>query len=564
MKNQSLIAAASALIRRKGAAPGMWVGCLMILVLSGCGGSQKFVAPQPIPDDRTPVAEPAYRSINIPGDLIKKQMFDQISQSFDFARQARNLSGNLREAINVNAFDEVPNSSWFTNRNHVRPLSIEEIHRGPNRAPLGPDTSGIWTIVSVKTEGVTPGVNFVDPLGERYVLKFEPRGYSEMTSGAEVVSTKLFYAAGYHVPENYIVNFNPKILKIKDGLEYVDGDVRRRPFTEDDLRQEVMKRVEVQANGKIRAAASKFLEAKAFLGPFKYKGRRSDDQNDFIPHEHRRELRGLRVIASWLNHYDTKDNNTLDVFTHEGYVRHYLIDFGSTLGSQGDEPMPPYIGHENAFDLHHIGVNWLTLGLYVRSWEKSGPVKYKSIGHFTSDIFHPEKYKFILPNPAFELMTDRDAFWGAKIVASFSNAQILAAVEEGQYSDPAAKKYLYQTIVERRDIIARYWFGKINPLDDFQITRRADGQFLLSFGDLAIENAVASVKDSQYRAVLNETQVLDFTAPNTVILGEPDQSEQHCVSIAVRRGSGDWLKPVRVYLEWDAAQQKIVIVGLRR
>ena len=47
-------------------------------------------------------------------------------------------------ARNVNTLGEVPDSSWFTNRIGRRPMTIEEIVRGPNTGD-GPDTSSNWT-----------------------------------------------------------------------------------------------------------------------------------------------------------------------------------------------------------------------------------------------------------------------------------------------------------------------------------------------------------------------------------------------------------------------------------
>ncbi len=48
--------------------------------------------------------------------------------------------GLAKKAANVNSLDEVPDSSWYTNRHALRHMTIEQLVRGPNRggAP-GPD-----------------------------------------------------------------------------------------------------------------------------------------------------------------------------------------------------------------------------------------------------------------------------------------------------------------------------------------------------------------------------------------------------------------------------------------
>ena len=546
---------------------------LVAVLMSGCGSSGKFVAPPKVPSDMRKVPEPASRKINIAGDVVKKQFLDQMEESFDLSRQFRNLFGKKKEAYNINAFDEIDNNSWFTNRNHLHPMTPEEVATGPNRGQMGPNTGGPWTIVSVKVEGVTPGFNIQDSEGQRYVIKFEPPAYSEMPSGAEVVSTKLFYAAGYNVPENFVVFFDPSILRLGDNVTFTDPLGRKRAFNQQDLSR-LLSKIHKLPDGRIRAAASKFLQAEAFLGPFYYKSRRKDDANDFISHQHRRELRGLRVIAAWLNHFDTKANNSLDVYTAEGYVRHYLIDFGSTLGSNGDEPMPGYIGDENSFDPHEIGLNTLSLGLYVRPWEKNWKVDYPSIGYFTSEGFHPQKYKFIQPNPAFELLTDRDGFWGAKIVMSFSDEQIEAAVQQGQYSDPAAEAYLIKTIIERRDIVGRYWFDRVNPLDRFVLGKNAAGGQELRFTDLAVAGKLYALEDAAYRYSLKqngETLLLTaqeignktgITLPASLEGGA--SGDQLHVLVEAQRPGGDWHQPVSVYLQWDGEGKAFRLMGVRR
>ena len=85
------------------------------------------------------------------------------------------------------------------------------------------------------------------------------------------------------------------------------------------------------------------------VGQFMFTGRRSDDPNDVFPHERRRELRGLRVFSAWLNHDDARAINSIDTYVEEEgrrYIRHYLQDFGSNLGSGSTSAQQPRGGYE--------------------------------------------------------------------------------------------------------------------------------------------------------------------------------------------------------------------------
>jgi len=549
---------------------------LLVSIFAGCSGSKYFKAPQPLPPDTRPIPEPKSRHINIAADAFDRQFTEQVEQSFDLSRQFRNILGQPKQALNVNAMGEVDSSSWFTNRNFMKEMTLEEVAKGPNEGKE-PDLNGKWTVIGAKTEGVTPGFRIQDSKGTRFVLKFDPPGYSEMATGAEVVSTKLFHAAGYNAPQNYLVFFHPEILEMGEGVMFTDATGEERAMTRDDLKS-ILNRIEIQPDGRIRAVASKFIEGK-LKGPFKYKGARDDDPNDIVPHQYRRELRGLRVIASWLNHFDTKANNSLDVYTKQKYIKHYLIDFGSTLGSNGDEPMPPTVGYENSFDPHEVGLNLISLGFYVRPYYKNWKVEYPSVGYFTADLFEPQDYKFIQPNPAFELMTNRDGYWGAKIVMSFSDDQIKTAIKQGQYSNPEAADYLFRVIKERRDIVGRYWFEKMNPLDRFELIDRDDGTQVFCFDDLAIEYGLATEEQTSYRYWLLQNgkvippahelqdatciQLTQLTAPGA---RSPKSAveNQWAITLETKRNSKKWSKRVTVYFVQDEPFGKFRILGVER
>src|SRR5205814_5249282 len=70
---------------------------------------------------------------------------------------------------------------------------------------------------------------------------------------------------------------------------------------------------------------------------------------------------------------------------------------------------------------------------------------------------------------AFERMTDRDAFWAAKIVMSFSADDLLAVVQAARYSDPAAAAYVHAALLERQRKCGQTYLNRLNPIDEFRL-----------------------------------------------------------------------------------------------
>ena len=86
-------------------------------------------------------------------------------------------------AQNVNTIDEVPDSSWFTNRIGAqrRPYA-DAIARGPI-AGAPPDPSH-WVFIGEKTSGVHPGFSARDARGETWFIELDPRTNPEGATAA--------------------------------------------------------------------------------------------------------------------------------------------------------------------------------------------------------------------------------------------------------------------------------------------------------------------------------------------------------------------------------------------
>ena len=231
------------------------------------------------------------------------------------------------------------------------------------------------------------------------------------------------------------------------------------------------------------------------IGRFRYYGTRPDDPNDIHPHEHRRELRGMLAFAAWLNHDDSRSINTHDVLVKEGnrsIVRHYLLDFGSTLGSGSTQAQTTRAGNEFLWEARPTLVTMLTLGFYVRPWLKVKYPDLPAIGRFESNYFQPDLWKPEYPNAAFSNARPEDKFWAARIIAALPDEAVSAVVSTAQYSDPGAAQYLTQTLLERKSKMLASWLNVTNPVVNVALSPAGE----LTFSNAAHDAGVAAPAES--------------------------------------------------------------------
>ena len=403
----------------------------------------------------------------------------EISDPFDFIENTflKPADASNQRAVNVNTIDEVPDSSWFTNRSR---LTVDDYVRGPNTS--GGPAPGAWTVVSGKSDGITPGFTVRDSADTTWFIKFDPPSNPEMATGAEIIATKLFWAAGYHVPENYLAVLDPATLTVDARATMRDAVGTRQPLTRDGV-DRLLAQGARRADGRYRVIASRQLTGRP-VGPFKYYGTRPDDPNDIFPHEHRRELRGLRAFSAWLNHDDSRSVNTLDTLVEvdgRHVLRHHLIDFGSTLGSASVTAQKPRAGNEYIWEARPTLLTMLSFGFWVRPWIKVRYPDYPAVGNIEAAYFWPERWKPEYPNAAFRHARADDLFWAARRVMAVPDEAIRAVVASAEYSDRGAADYLADVIIARRDKVGLRWLTGVNPLADFVL----DGDGRLTFTNVA-------------------------------------------------------------------------------
>jgi len=332
--------------------------------------------------------------------FLKYNYFYPVRDAFNPQVWASLYNKNQPPAWDVDASGQVPDGSCYVNRD-LSQISPDQAADGPT---IGPPPLSPWKVVTPRP-GKKP-TSFIgeDATGRRFMVKLDDPDYPEAQSAAAVVTTRILWLLGYHVPADYVVTIA--------GTGVPDYDGRR-------------------------AEASEFIPGK-LLKPFKFDALR-----------YRREMRGLRLVSAWLDDVDRCDNNTL-VVSRNDRPYFYLLDFDSTLGLWKGRPKPVQRGHCHVWDPPWMTIELLSLGGLSRSQIRHHKPVSTAIGVYYADDFDPSAWKGEQPNTAFRFMSQADTEWIIRKIAQITPEQIQAIVKVARFSNPEDEDHLYRTLLERR------------------------------------------------------------------------------------------------------------------
>lgn len=390
-----------------------------------------------------------------------------------------------KEAMDVNSMDEVPDSAWFQNRIGAHAMTAKEVASGActDAQWLHPDGAKpeSWLIDGGKSEGSSPGFRVTVPGQGKYMFKGDDDDEREVPTAASVIGTAVYHAAGFHTACEQVLYVDPAVFRLKPGLTYAHSRLDEpKPLDAAALR-ELLSRL--PKRGKlVRMGASAWIPGRV-LGPYRYDGTRDDDPNDVIPHQERRELRGSRLLAAWIDRVDARDANTLDTWIADdakrpesspGHVVHYTLDTSDALGPEYGQPVVNRrLGFAYVWDWGEMATDFVTLGVLRRPWdEMTIEPEFKAFRTFDVKSFAPEQWKMQYANPAFDRMTERDAAWMARILSRFTPEMIAALTDAGRLTRPHERARLAFVLEGRLARILDRWLTRLSPLADVHLDAR--------------------------------------------------------------------------------------------
>ena len=505
--------------------------------------------------DEDAIAVPSVRTVDDKWLRVKAQVFSTLDGRLRLQKQP--------EAVNVNALDEVPDSSWFEDPRRAaakkgQPFGPAEV--ASTSTPI--DGSKGVAIIDAKVTGKSRGFVVEDSRGRKYLLKLDVPGYFGLATSTEVVCACLVAAAGWRVPSLSLVDLQRDQLLISDQVKFKTHGQKRR-FTQQDL-DSFLQGAPLAPDGRYRFSASAWLDGK-LVGPYSYYGKRHEDANDRFAHQDRRDLRGYVVMSAWINNVDTIESNTLDTYVGEpgkGHLLHYQQDVGGSFGNYAVGPLASWMGYESYFDLPRILTSFVALGAYSRPWARNNIederlrtlANWPELGWFEAEHFDAKSWSPLWSNPAFSRATPRDLYWGVKRVLSITAEELRAVIKVGRYR-PEVEQRLFEVLWLRREKLARAYLPGVAPLEEFTFLNDN-----LCFEDLVIHYGFDR-REPEYEVKGAGPVLVDRTGHRCFSL--PRSAGYHVAALRVRRvGEKHFGPTLRVHWVKDASTRRLV--GLER
>ena len=162
--------------------------------------AQKFYPDDPLTQEPAPFPVDAanFRGLN----PLHETVMHQFTKPGE-----RHPENGVIPALSANTLGEVMDGLWFENRHARQRLSAQELLEGSARGEA-PSVQQKWRVLTVRKYGIRPGLLIHDAKNQLYLLRFDPPRRLEMSTGAEMIGSRIFHALGYMVAEHHLVYFD--------------------------------------------------------------------------------------------------------------------------------------------------------------------------------------------------------------------------------------------------------------------------------------------------------------------------------------------------------------------
>lgn len=356
------------------------------------------------------------------------------------------------DAGDVNALDDVPESSWFLPASRDQ-YARDRYHRdGPPVPPLSK--------LETSPDSETPdSFVVVDARGLRYELRPDEPDRPAMRSGAMAGVSRLLFALGYRTAEVHVI--------LNEGVRFA---ATRWPVGID-------------------------------LGHTTIDRTRGDDPNDRLDHRDRRSLRAFKLAAAWLDIVRLPPRTLRDHYVGapgSGHVEHSFVGIDGGLGVDRYYEALAWRRDPDRSD-DNFFLRLVSLGLSPVPSAPAPLTAYPSVGLLGGRVL-VRRFK---PSPPFEpidRMLPPDAYWMAKqiarVPAEVLRAAIVAAALE---SDPSA--WLERSLEERRAEVVAWGYDQVSPLEVGLLfgSSRARRRASLQLIDLAVMTGMTPSAEASYQ-----------------------------------------------------------------